>query len=209
MMGASRATLLRSICPAIVLCALAGCTTVLSPSPVGSAATPLDPAAWDGAWHCTEPLGSPVFVSVTSPEAGELSIAWVWRDTSPAPGSWQLEETWGAMREGPPGFHVLSIHGAGSAKHLWMLAKWDPKNVGEGVTLWFPNGDVFRQLVEQGRLAGEYQPRGDAGGEVMVELSAAQLDSMVPRHAGQESAPGEYIPDAFYWAEPVSCARME
>jgi hypothetical protein len=115
------------------------------------------------------------------------------------------------MRDGPQGLHILSVRVADTHGHIWMLADWDPSRPGAGVSLWFPNGEVFRELVQQSRLAGEYHRHEGAGGEVVVEVTEQQLDAMIPRRVdghGSSSPDGDFR-DAIYWTEPVFCRRME
>jgi hypothetical protein len=201
---------LRRIHSCFVLLTLIGCTTVTSPTPVGAKATYLDPREWNGAWHCSEPLGAPILLAVTHPESGTMSIAGVWRNPQPWPGQWELEESSGVMRDGPRGLHILNVSRAGSESYTWMVAKWDPLRPGAGLFLWFPNGQVLRQMMEKGDIAGEYHSHVLAPDELVVQVTDEQLEFFIPRgvEVAERPAPERYVPDALYWTEPVFCNRM-
>ena len=180
-----------------VFFSLTACEAVLTEQPLGDEVVKLDEQVWQGTWLGDEVV---LLTTVLDAEKGVLQAAWLER----GPDGARLESFTGNIRQTGDWMFMNLLHEpesdsdtstvdqteAQATEYYWARVK----NDGKRTTLWWPNVDQIRQLVEDKTLPGTVREDNDVA---LGNLSDEQL--------GWISSPDHNL---LNWSEPVVFIRM-
>lgn len=125
------------------------CSNVTTPYPLGERDLQIDAAEWDGVWLSAD--GNVVVLKVVDSAEGSVDVYWLDEDS----GAPVLERSPARLRESN-GWVFGSVpedenHDAiEPSDYVWARVLKD----GDRLTLWTPDVEKFKRLVEEGRLPG-------------------------------------------------------
>ncbi|MCS7238522.1 MAG: hypothetical protein NZ899_09650 [Thermoguttaceae bacterium] len=164
-----------------------GCSTVVSPVPVGEGPALLTPEEWDGEWY--HPEGT-VTLNVLDPHGGVLEAAFVQKD-SQSGGRLRMQSVRVLITKAGDWF-LCNFRPEDDPKrgYLWGRIRTEPKRI----LVWFPNAIKFANLVKKGILPGTVDDKGN------VELGTLNPDHL-------KVIVGEAEGTLFVWDSPLVLFR--
>jgi hypothetical protein len=164
------------------------CSNVTTPYPLGERDLQINADEWEGLWLGAD--GGVVVLKVVDSSVGLLDAFWLDEESgtpvlrrSPA----RLRESHGWVFGSVP--EEESDDGTEPPDYVWGRILKD----GETLTLWLPDVEKFRHLVQNGRLPG-------------IASSSVQLGTLEPSHYELITSEAEGV--LFDWEEPVLLRRV-
>lgn len=161
---------------------LAGCTGVYSLEPFGDKPHALNATDWVGTWTTSD---SAVLVRVVDPAAGKLQYC----ETKVSKGTFVTKTTDLFVRESGD-WLFASVADETHDRYEWARIERDD----DLLTVWAPDKNAFRALVQSGKLQGRLVDQG----VILDPLSAEQMKALASGALG--------VP--FKWDKPAIIHRL-
>lgn len=156
-----------------------GCNPVTSRHPVGTEPLQLEAPEWEGTW--SNPEGS-LEVRIVDAKAGQLEAAWIELEED----GFELETLEVHLLRGG-GALFASVRENPTEDPDYLIALIDKEE--NQILIWWPDGDKFKRLVEDGQLPGEVSEDG-----------AVTLGKLEPQHLTLLTSEEHETP--FQWRKP-------